>query len=588
MRRRLEEAIAALPDAFVIYDRDDRLVTCNDQYRTLYERSAEAMTPGARFEDILRFGAERGQYPEAEGRIDRWIEERLSHHLSPAGPIEQELPDDRHLRIHESRTANGDTVGVRVDITELKRQQKRLTELTAALQSARSKAEHEALHDGLTDLPNRRHLDRELEALKSSAEETEPSHAEAHMLHVDLDRFKHINDTMGHAAGDAVLREVATRLRRTVRASDFVARVGGDEFVVLCQGVGDRRDVEIVASRLVDELNKPFKFGDVNCRISASIGLAASPAHCAEDLLVNADIALYRAKDDGRNRVVAFSADLQAELHERKRREDDILRGVEAGEFTAYFQPQFDAQTFECSGVEALARWRHPERGLLPPEEFLSLAEQTGVVEQIDRAVFEYASRECSALARSGLSIPKLAVNVSLPRLLSPTLPEEVRALRPAGMAVAFELLETVYFDDERSDITAATKRLRAEGVGIEVDDFGSGRASVIGLLQIRPDCLKIDRRLIGPIVDNPRQFRLVSAIVEMGRSQGVKVAAEGVETDAHAAALRNMGCDILQGFYLARPMTAAELAAFLQDRDWLRAEKDARGDASNARLALP
>ena len=358
--------------------------------------------------------------------------------------------------------------------------------------------------------------------------------------------------------------------------------------MVLCQGVGDRRDVEIVASRLVDELNKPFKFGDVNCRISASIGLAASPAHCAEDLLVNADIALYRAKDDGRNRVVAFSADLQAELHERKRREDDILRGVEAGEFTAYFQPQFDAQTFECSGVEALARWRHPERGLLPPEEFLSLAEQTGVVEQIDRAVFEYASRECSALARSGLSIPKLAVNVSLPRLLSPTLPEEVRALRPAGMAVAFELLETVYFDDERSDVTAATKRLRAEGVGIEVDDFGSGRASVIGLLQIRPDCLKIDRRLIGPIVDNPRQFRLVSAIVEMGNSQGVKVAAEGVETDAHAAALRNMGCDILQGFFLAKPMTAAELAAFLQDRDWLRAEKDARGDASNARLALP
>ena len=562
-KQRLVDAIDALPDAFAIYDSEDRLVICNDQYRKTYAVAAPQILPGARYEDLIRACAASGLHPEAAGREEAWIAERVAERRNPGAVSEQALSGERYLQIHERRTSTGDTVGIRVDVTEFKRHQKRLQELADALAASKTKAEHEALHDALTGLPNRRQLDLVLASIEKEARESDT----CFLLHVDLDRFKQINDTLGHAAGDRVLRKVADTLRSTVRKSDLVARIGGDEFVVLCRDRASPDEIQAVADRIVAALATPITLDGHVCRIGASVGLASSKADAAGGLLINADIALYKAKHNGRNCVVAFTAQLQEELNEKKRTADDILRGLESGEFLPVFQPQFDARTLECVGLEALARWEHPVRGRLGPNAFLPVAEELNVVDRIDRAILRSAAETCALLQDQGLRVPKLSVNVSLRRLLDDSAIEDVEEFCRSETRIAFELLETIYFDDERSEVSDAIERLRAVGVEIEIDDFGSGRASVIGLLKISPHRLKIDRNLVMPITECARHRRLVEAIVDMGRSQGIGVIAEGVETAAHAAALTEIGCDALQGFFFARPAPAAELPQILLHR---------------------
>ncbi len=566
--RRLN-AIEALPDAFVIYDKDDQLVICNEQYRRTYAEVAELIVPGAQFEDIIRACAYRGMHPQAVGREEEWVAERMAAHLDPKGVIEQELPGDRHLQIHERKTDSGDIVGCRVNVTELKRQQRRLEEMADALRASKSRAEYDAMHDPLTELPNRRHLDQQLEAIELSAHEN----ADVCLLHVDLDRFKQINDTLGHSAGDHVLKAASQLLRENVRAGDFVARIGGDEFVVLCHGVDDEDDsISAMADRIVEEMSKPIRFKDTECRLSASVGLARAKDVDARSLLVNADIALYQAKNNGRARVVPFTSELQKKLNAKKQTADEILSGLETDAFFPVYQPQFDAETHECIGVEALARWRHPERGVVAPFAFLDVAEDLNVIDQIDRMIMRKAIREVELLREEGVEIEKLAVNVSMPRLLDPVVYQDIVKLKPKNMRVAFELLETVYFDEAGADVSWAIDQLRGAGVEFEIDDFGSGRASVIGLLKINPNRLKIDRKLIGPISTCERTRRLVEAIAEMGRSQGIGVTAEGIEHVEHLEILREIGCDALQGYYFARPMPADELKAFLAKRAWPQA----------------
>ncbi|MEL6318454.1 MAG: diguanylate cyclase, partial [Pseudomonadota bacterium] len=262
---RLSAAIEALPDAFVLYDADDRLVICNEQYRRTYDFIADVIVPGATFESIIRTAVSRGLQPEAVGREEEWVAERMARHRAPEGAIEQELPGDRWLRIFETRTPDGDTVGFRVDITELKRQQRRLEELAAALDASKRKAEHEATHDPLTGLANRRALDAHLAELRAELGPQDVIFA----LHIDLDRFKRINDMLGHAAGDHVLRHVADRLRAAVRAADFVARVGGDEFVVVSHDGATAAAARAAAERIVAAMARPVIFEGAPCRFGA-------------------------------------------------------------------------------------------------------------------------------------------------------------------------------------------------------------------------------------------------------------------------------------------------------------------------------
>jgi len=435
----------------------------------------------------------------------------------------------------------------------------------AELEQARSQMEHNSLHDSLTGLPNRRYLDNILAAKCQDLHEPEA------LLHVDLDRFKQINDTMGHAAGDAMLVHAADILKTSIRKNDFLARTGGDEFVIVLTSPVETGELETLASRVLTQMHKPVPFEGHECRFGASVGIAQAGgnADARKRLLINADIALYRAKESGRNRYEIFTKDLEAEVVRNKCIADDILSGLDRQEFLPYFQPQFDAQTLEIVGVEALARWDHPTQGLLPPDAFLNIADDLNVVPIIDRLILEQALWQATRWNANGFDIPKVSVNVSAGRLSDPGLIDSLDGLSITPGTLSFELLESIFLDDADKTVAANIKRLKKLGIDIEIDDFGTGYASIVSLLQLNPRRLKIDRCLINPILKSKKQRRLVASIIDIGHSLGIKVTAEGVETMDHAETLRKMGCDTLQGYAFAAPLSAAELMEFVGEKRW-------------------
>lgn len=427
---------------------------------------------------------------------------------------------------------------------------------------AQARVRHTAMHDSLTGIANRRFLDEELSKL---AYRCKLNGERLAVMHIDLDRFKQINDTMGHAVGDEVLVYTAQTLRNNLSDQDFVARVGGDEFVVLRTGNLERVDLARQASRLIEELSTPVEIKGRKCWFGVSIGIAISDGTEIEtrDLLVNADIALYRAKK-GRGCFEFFTSEIQAEVVAYKQTADGIQAGLIRGEFVAAYQPQMAADTFEICGVEALVRWQHPEKGLLSPHEFLSVAEDLNAVDTIDRLVLEQGLRDMATWHDSQLSIDKLSVNVSARRLLDTTLIDAMRSIELPTGTLAFELLESIFFDNVDEELAWNIDMLKEMGIKIELDDFGSGHASIISLVKLGPDAIKIDRELISTIAEERSRCDLVRSIVEIGRSLGVKITAEGVETLDQALLLRGMGCDVLQGYYFAKPMLAESIPEFV------------------------
>ncbi|MCO6179201.1 EAL domain-containing protein [Ciceribacter sp. RN22] len=465
---------------------------------------------------------------------------------------------------------------VTADITlqqELREAKARAELQNRELELARQHMEHNSLHDALTSLPNRRYLDQYLAKLSEKAGEAE----HFTLLHIDLDRFKDINDTLGHAAGDHILRQAALRLRASIRADDFVARIGGDEFVVVCAGVFNEREHLDLAKRLIDAINLPLTYAGHECRIGASIGLAsrADSGMQIEQLLVNADIALYEAKRHGRNRVERYNDDLKSLTIHTKKTADAILRSLEQNGFVSYFQPQFCAHTLEITGVEALARWDHPEHGILGPDTFLKVAENLNVVSQIDAMILDQALFQLARWRANDLDIRKVSVNISAQRLFDESLFQHLDRLELLPGSLSFELLESISFDDKGSAVVESIERIRRHGIDIEIDDFGTGYASILSLLKISPRRLKIDRQLVYPIIEAPAQRRLISSIVEIGRSLGIEIVAEGVETMEHAAILRDLGCQSLQGYALARPMDGATFLRFAKERACVAAENN-------------
>ena len=433
------------------------------------------------------------------------------------------------------------------------------------LEDARSQMEHNSLHDSLTGLPNRRFLDQRL--LDGASERKTTA-----LLHIDLDRFKHINDTLGHAAGDAMLVHAANVLKENTRENDFVARVGGDEFVIAISEETDEEHLSALAGRIIEQMRQPVPFEKHRCRFGVSIGIAMADTSLDDygrRLLIDADIALYRAKSNGRNRFEFFSDALKAEIVRNKRVADDILTGLERQEFLPYFQPQFDAKTLEIVGVEALARWQHPDEGLLLPDAFLKTADELNVVPLIDHTILEQTLWQATRWKAAGIGIPKMSVNVSAGRLHDADLMNSLDDLAIEPGTLSFELLESIFLDDENEVIAANFERLRAMGIDVEIDDFGTGYASIVSLIHLRPTRLKIDRQLITPITRSGSQRRLVASIIDIGQSLGIKVVAEGVETMEHAAILRDLGCDALQGYAFAEPMPSAELIAFVREERW-------------------
>lgn len=495
--------------------------------------------------------------------------------LHPDGAI-------RHIRsigaIYTDSTGQPKIVGVNWDVTadvmlnaELKRAKAQADARNKDLEAARDRIEHNALHDSLTGLPNRRYLD---DMLRRHAEDGYCGTGSIALLHLDLDRFKQINDTLGHAAGDAMLVHASRILRDKSGPDDFVARVGGDEFIVLSTAAEGETRLSELAHRIVKEMRKPVPYETHECRFGVSVGIAVESGEQldVQRLLMNADIALYRAKGRGRNRYEFFSEALQAEVVQSKRIADDILKGLEREEFTAFYQPQFDARTLDVVGIEALARWVHPTDGIKTPDTFLPVAEELNVVTTIDRMILDQALLALERLDMKGLSVPRASVNVSLKRISEEDLISGLEELQISKGRIAFELVESIYLDEGDAAVAWNIDRIKELGIDIEIDDFGTGYTSIVALQKLRPARLKIDRQLVEPIVSDKAQRRLLASIVEIGKSMDIEIVAEGVETMAHAAILRDLGCDVLQGYAFAKPLCLDELEVFLRSQRWRQA----------------
>ena len=467
-------------------------------------------------------------------------------------------------------------IGVNWDVTEdvllqqeLREAKRRAEQHNAELEQARRQMEYNSLHDALTHLPNRRFLDQLLAEKAGNVALRSP----LTILHIDLDRFKEINDTLGHAAGDEILKHVAGLLTQHLPPRDFVARIGGDEFVVVSEMPAENGYYETLSRQIIEAFSTPIIFEGHECRAGASIGIASEGdgSERLEQLLIDADIALYEAKRKGRNRSEVFTDTLRSSVIHTKQTADEILRGLEANEFIAYFQPQFDAHTLEISGVEALVRWDRPGKGIMPPFSFLKIAESLNVVSRLDEIVLEHALRHFQQWAKSGLDIPKVSVNISAQRLHDQNLFNRLSSLGIRPGSVCFELLESISFDEHDELLIGNIQKLKALGIDIEIDDFGTGHASIISLLKLTPRRLKIDRQLIRPILQSSTGRQLVESIIDIGQACGIEIVAEGVESMAHAALLRDLGCHHLQGYAFARPMSGADFLEFARQKNWLK-----------------
>lgn len=423
-----------------------------------------------------------------------------------------------------------------------------------------------ALHDALTSLPNRTLLhDRLAYALALARRER---HDVAVMI-LDLDHFKDVNDSLGHPAGDQLLRSIADRLKRSIRDSDMLARLGGDEFALVQNHVRTPSESAILASKILEALAAPFNLDGLEVHAAASIGISLFPhdGHDPAELLKNADLALYRAKGEGRFRFRFFEPAMDAEIQARKRLDLELRQALEGHQFILEYQPQLDLASGRFGGVEALVRWRHPGRGLVLPEEFIPFAEASGLIRPLGEWVLYEACRQGQAWRDNSHPL-KVAVNLSPAQLKHNHLASMVRqTLTRAGFEptrLELEITEGVLIETLERGEAGCLHQLTAQGIGLAIDDFGVGYSSLSYLKQLPVARIKIDRSFVRGVGTNPDDDAFVRAIVTLGHSLGKRVVAEGVETERQLTLLRQFGCDEAQGFLLARPQSAACIQSLL------------------------
>ncbi len=459
---------------------------------------------------------------------------------------------------------------------------------TEKLEAANRQLRHLATHDALTGLPNRVLLDDRLaQALAHANRDGKPFA----VLAVDIDRFKLINDSLGHHAGDAVLDEVSRRLNSVVRDIDTVARIGGDEFLVVVSPSVAPENALSVAQRANEALRAPMRIAGVELRVTGSIGVAYYPADgiSAESLMARADAAMYCAKQRGRNNVQRFAEGMDAGTAARVSLECDLNQAIKAGQFELHYQPKADTESGDISSAEALIRWRHPERGLIPPDEFIPLAEESDLINEIGAWVLTEACRQCAEWQHRGLPPVRVAVNVAATQFRRGDLLDIVRgALAAARLDPRFleiELTESAVMTNPEES-AAVLEQLSRMGVLVSVDDFGTGYSSINYLRRFPIDKLKIDRSFVKDL-DSEVDASIVHAIISLAHSLRLKVVAEGVETPEQLQFLRALGCDQYQGFHFSPPLPAREFAELL--RSWERPEdagSKAEADRTHSKLA--
>jgi diguanylate cyclase (GGDEF)-like protein/PAS domain S-box-containing protein len=524
-----------------------------------YASEASQRLLGYTPDELMAISASELVHPDDLG----WLRDKLMTELvnmSIAQPVELRVRRADGNWIHvEAVVANltdrpsvrGIVVNAR-DITERKQ--------------AEAALEHQALHDSLTGLPNRLlFLDRLDHAMARAARDNT---AEPAVMFLDLDRFKLVNDGLGHDAGDELLAAVATRLRGSLRPGDTVARFGGDEFVLLFESVADRSRAEALANRVLSCFEQPFRIDGEDLRVSASLGVALyDAAHTAAELVRDADAAMYRAKGQGRGRMQMFDATSREHDLARVHTENALRSALDHDELRVHYQPIFSLRDLRTVGVEALVRWQHPTRGLLPPSEFIDVAEDSGLIVPLGAWVL---AESCRQLVEWNSQLPddrklSLSVNLSARQLAEPGLVETVRStLQAAGIDpmivdVWLEVTETLVLRDPESAAARLTE-LRSLGVRLAVDDFGTGYSSLSYLRRFPVSALKIDRAFVAGLGQSSEDEAIVLAVVHLAHALGLEVVAEGVESDVQLSRLREIGCDFAQGYLLQAPLPAHQL----------------------------
>jgi diguanylate cyclase (GGDEF)-like protein len=438
--------------------------------------------------------------------------------------------------------------------------------LASSLDRANSELVQLALHDNLTRLPNRVLLEDRLDQAIRNA--SKGGHRFA-VLFLDLDGFKAVNDVYGHHVGDELLRDVSRRILACKRNEETVARLGGDEFVVLVDIHGPE-DAALLAEELVDLLGEPYQVSGVTAHVSASIGIALYPENgrTRHDLMVNADAAMYHAKEQGRSGFRFFEMAMNANVHQQLKLQQDLRRALDRNEFTLHYQPKLVSPNGPVVGVEALLRWNKPGEGLVPPDQFLPVAERTGLIIPIGNWVIDEACRQMREWRDAGHGVWAVSVNVSTAQLNHVGLVDTLRdalvrhAIEPGHLTV--EVTESTAMRDAETSL-AILNQVAALGVGISIDDFGTGYSSLLYLKQLPADELKIDRGFVTELARGNDDEAIVAAIIALGKTLGMKIVAEGVETVEQQQLLTRLGCNALQGFLLGSPVSAAELPATLQ-----------------------
>jgi diguanylate cyclase (GGDEF)-like protein/PAS domain S-box-containing protein len=437
-----------------------------------------------------------------------------------------------------------------------------VTEATLAAQQVLQLARF----DSLTGLANRHLFREELDRALRRAGGSGRGFA---LLFIDLDRFKLVNDTLGHAAGDDLLQVMAARLAQLLRDADRLARLGGDEFVVLFDGLTDPAALSKVAARLLTSLAEPLELAGRTMQVSASVGISLYPADGgdADTLLKNADAAMYLAKARGKNNFQFFTPELAQRAAQHFALENDLRRAVDAGQLVLHYQPVFRTADGRLCAMEALLRWQHPQQGLVSPAEFIPLAEESGLIVPIGRWVMQQACRQLQAWRQAGLAPPCCAINLSARQFASARLVDDLReALAVQGLeagALSVEITEGQLMADPAA-AEQTLRRLQALGVRVAIDDFGTGYSSLAYLKRFAADTLKLDRGFVHGLPQGGDDLAITEAVLALAQRLRMTVVAEGVETAAQLAVLRGLGCDMVQGYHLGRPVPADQLAALL------------------------
>lgn len=547
--RRFDAALNNMYHGLCMFDKDRRLIVCNRRYAAMYRLPEQLQQPGTPLGEIVKHRVDTGQGP---ADLDGYRRDQLNRlcglYEGKSSSYRLHLMDGRVLQIDSAHMAGGGWVATHQDITEATQ--------------AEAQINHLARHDALTNLPNRAVFRSNLEdALKRV-----PRGDAIAVLCLDLDQFKAVNDTLGHPVGDALLQEVAERLRGCVRETDTASRLGGDEFAIILTTNVEPVGVTSLASRVIEALSAPYTIAGHKVVIGTSIGIALAPEDGAtpDQLLKNADLALYRAKSDGRGVYRFFEPGMDAKVQARRVMELDLRRALENDEFDLFYQPLINLADRKIVAFEALLRWRHPERGLVAPGEFIPLAEEIGLIVPIGAWVLKQAC----AQAKTWPSDIKVSVNLSPVQFKSNALVLNViSALNASELdpkRLELEITETVMLYDTEGTLATLT-RLRELGVAISMDDFGTGYSSLSYLRKFPFDKIKIDQSFVRSLSGEEESAAIVRAVTGLGRSLGMTTTAEGVETTDQLEMLRKEGCTEVQGFLFSAPVPGEQIETLLE-----------------------